>query len=97
MFSILLATRGEPRGRRKPRGAFRSAESFRGKPWKWGNRGESSVENEGNGDNGRFGVGSDGIAVGAEEKRGGSELQGSEREARGSENVWIVAEVDVFV
>ena len=35
--------------------------------------------------------------MGAEEKRGGSELQGSEREARGSENVWIVAEVDMFV
>lgn len=35
--------------------------------------------------------------MGSEEASGGSGLQGSECEARGSENVWIVAEVNLFV
>ena len=34
--------------------------------------------------------------MGSEEASGGSELQGSECEARGSANVWIVAEVNLF-
>ena len=34
--------------------------------------------------------------MGSEEASGGSEFQGSECETRGSANIWIVAEVNLF-